>query len=108
MVLLYPSMPAAQTPAPDRRTEIARTIERRIEARQPFDLSADTITIEGDVVRLKGHVRIVLGPDMFVRTDEATFDRAARRVQLIGNVWVSRGASPGAALPRPAPGPEYR
>ena len=81
-------------------------IERRLEGRQPLDLSADAITLEGDVLHLKGSVRIVMGPDTFVRADEATFDRAAKRVRLIGNVWASLG--PSSSAPRPKPRVDYR
>ena len=108
VALLAPPTAMAQTPAADRRAELARVIERRIEARQPLDVSADAITIEGDVLRLKGNVRIVIGPDTFVRTEEAAFDRAAKRVQLIGNVWASLGPSAGIALRNRNPRVEYR
>jgi len=96
-----PPAPAAPAAAPDRRTEIARLIERRLETAQPLDLEADTITLEGDVLHLKGSVRIVLGTDSFVRADQAKFDRAAMRVQLIGNAWASLGFASGVTLPRP-------
>jgi len=108
VALLAPAAPMAQTSAADRRAELVRAIERRIEARQPLDVSADAITIEGDVLRLKGNVRIVIGPDTFVRTEEAAFDRAAKRVQLIGNVWASLGPSAGIALRNRNPRVEYR
>ena len=107
VALLAPPTAMAQTPAADRRAELARVIERRIEARQPLDVSADAITIEGDILRLKGNVRIALGPDTFVRTEEAAFDRAAKRVQLI-DAWASLGPSAGIALRNRNPRVEYR
>ena len=34
-------------------------VERRLRMQQPLDLSADSITFDGKLLHLKGHVRVV-------------------------------------------------
>jgi hypothetical protein len=88
-----------QTPDQNRRAQLASAVERRLEAQQPLDLSADSITLTGGSLRLKGHAHIVWLPDTSIVVEEVTIDGS--RVQLIGDINASLGRSSGVPLPSP-------
>jgi lipopolysaccharide assembly outer membrane protein LptD (OstA) len=90
-----PTAMIAQTTERDQRARTTAFIERRLAAQQPVELAADTITLIGDVLRLKGHVKLVCGSDTFITAEEVTIDRSRNRVELIGNVHASWGRSSG-------------
>jgi hypothetical protein len=93
----------AQTPNP--RAQFATAIERRLQAQQEMDLGADSITLTGTLLHLKGHARIIWLPDTVIRAEEIKID--AGTVELIGNVNASLGSSSGVPLPTP-PKIQYR
>jgi lipopolysaccharide assembly outer membrane protein LptD (OstA) len=68
-----------------RREDIAAVIQARVNSQQPVKLSAERITLAGDVLTLAGRVRIRFD-DTFIVTDEARFNQEAKRVELIGSV----------------------
>jgi len=94
----------AQGTEQNRRAPIGALVERRLQLQQSLDLSADSITFDGKLLHLKGHVRIVWLPDTIIRVEEVTIDDA--KVELIGNVNASFGSSSG--VPFPLPRVEYR
>jgi hypothetical protein len=95
----------AQTTEPDRRAQFATAIERRLQGQQEMDLGADSITLTGTLLHLKGHARIIWLPDTVIRAEEIKID--AGTVELIGNVNASLGSSSGVPLPTP-PKIQYR
>lgn len=83
--------------SPPNRSQIAAAIERRLDARQPVELSADSIALTGKVLHLKGHARAVWLPDTVIQAEEITIDDG--RVELVGNVNATLGSSSGVPLP---------
>ena len=81
------------------RARIEAVITRSLQASRPVGLSADTITLTGDVLHLNGRVRIVIRPDTLIQADDTTLDRGNRTVELKGNVRASLGPSSGVQLP---------
>ena len=103
-LLLAPIL-TAQTREQDRRAQIATVIERRLRTQQPIDLAADSITVTGTLLHLKGHARIVWLPDTVIRAEEVKID--AGKVELVGDLNATLGSSSGAGLP-PPPKIDYR
>jgi len=95
-LLLAPIL-TAQTREQDRRAQIATVIERRLRTQQPIDLAADSITVTGTLLHLKGHARVVWLPDTVILAEEVKID--AGTVELIGNVNASLGRSSGVPVP---------
>ena len=95
-ILLAPIL-TAQGPEQDRRAQIAAAIERRLQAQQAMDLGADSITLTGKLLHLKGHARVVWLPDTVILAEEVKID--AGTVELIGNVNASLGRSSGVPVP---------
>ena len=91
---------AAQT-EPDARARVEGVVAGSQQAWRPIRLSADTITLTGDVLRLNGTVRIVIRPDTLTQADEVALDRGNRTADLIGKVRASLGPSAGVPLARP-------
>jgi hypothetical protein len=83
------------------RARITAVIERGLQSNQRVRLAADRITLTGVVLRLIGKVRITLGTDTLIQADEATLDRGAHTVELVGNVRASLGPSVLPPFPRP-------
>jgi hypothetical protein len=96
----------AQSPQGGGRTQATAVIEQRLKAQQPVKLSADSITLNGTVLELKGHVRIVLLPDTLIRAEEARVNGST--VELIGDVNAVFGPSSGVPHPFPPPRIEFR
>jgi hypothetical protein len=105
MVILLVTGVVAQSPGSNRRAEIAAAVERRLQSQQPVELSADSITLTGKLLSLKGHVRVVWLPDTVIRAEEVRISEGT--VELIGDVNASFGRSSGVPLPRP-PQIEFR
>jgi hypothetical protein len=102
---LVAPMLIAQTTEPERRAQFATAIERRLQAQQEIDLGADSITLTGRLLHLKGHARVIWLPDTVIRAEEIKIDGGS--VELIGNVNASLGRSSGVPLP-PIPKVDYR
>ena len=75
----------AQSGREETKLCLAALIQARVESRQPVRLSARTITLTGDTLRLSGRARIWFD-DVSILADEAAFDRTAKRIDLDGNV----------------------
>ena len=80
------------------RRDIEAIIESRLKSQEPISVSAETITVTGDVLSLKGKVALRFGGDTIVRADEAEVNPTTHAVQLLGNVRATLGRSA-----RPAP-----
>jgi hypothetical protein len=83
-------LPLAAQTEQERRGEISGLIEVRLRSSLPVELTADTITVIGDVLRLKGQVKFAFD-DTWISAEEATLNRAANKVTLIGNVAAHLG-----------------
>ena len=99
------SIVTAQTTEQDRRTQITRAIEHRLQAQQSIDVAADSITLTGRLLHLQGHARIVWLPDTVIRVEEIKIN--ADVVALVGDLNASFGSSSGLGL-RPRPKIDYR
>jgi hypothetical protein len=78
-------------------------IQQRLDRHRPMRVSADTLTLVGDELRLAGHVRIWFD-DMALFTDQAVVHRDTHRVEWSGNTRINlpRDAQP------PTPRIEFR
>jgi len=78
-------------------TSVMRT---RIESQRPMQLSAETITLTGDTLRLTGRAWVRFN-DTSIQAEEVVLNQATKRIDLAGNVNASFGsASPCARPPR--------
>jgi lipopolysaccharide assembly outer membrane protein LptD (OstA) len=75
----------AQDTAAQLRAGFEARIEQRLRSNVAMRLAADSITLTGETLSLSGNVRIRF-ERIIVIADQATIDRAARRVTLGGNV----------------------
>src|SRR5215204_5134076 len=82
--LLSVPLVARQTTEQQVRARFVALIEARLKSGQQVEIRAETITLTGDVLRLKGHAWIWFDDTSFM-AEEATINRATQRVQLFGN-----------------------
>jgi lipopolysaccharide assembly outer membrane protein LptD (OstA) len=98
--VLAVSYATAQGSRQEMNSCLAEMVQRRIQSQQPVQLSAETITLAGDTLRLSGRAWIRFN-DTSIRSDEAVFNQATKRLELVGSVNTFLGsASDCAAVPR--------
>jgi len=78
-------------------------IRARIESQQPVQLSAETITLTGDTLRLAGRALIRFS-DTSVRAEEIVVNPVTKRIDLLGTVNAFLGSD----VAPPAPRIEFR
>lgn len=94
---------AAQTEG-ERRAETAALVEARLRASLPLELSADTITLTGNVVRLVGHARVTFD-DTWISAEEMSLNQMTGQVAITGNLFVHLGR---ALTPKDLPRIQFR
>ena len=77
---------------------LAEMVQRRIQSQQPVQLSAETITLTGDTLRLSGRAWIRFN-DTSIRADEAVINQATKRLELAGSVNTFLGSASDCAAP---------
>lgn len=101
-MLMLTAAPQAQVSPSEVHDRTAALIQQRLDRHRPMRVSADTMTLVGDELRLAGHVRIWFD-DMALFTDEAVVHRDTNQVEWSGNTRIN--------LPRdaqPVPRMEFR
>ena len=101
-MLMLTAAPQAQFSASGMHDRTAALIRQRLDRQRPMRVSADTMTLVGDELRLSGHVRIWFD-DMALFTEEAIVHRDTNEVEWSGNTRIN--------LPRdaqPVPRMEFR
>jgi hypothetical protein len=66
-------------------TRLSAMIEARMESQKPVRLSADSITLTGDTLRLLGHAR-VSWDDTLIRAEEIALNQTSKHVDFVGDV----------------------
>jgi len=116
IALLATSSATAQKDRSEMNARLAELIRARIESRQPVRLSAETVTLTGDTLRLAGRALIQFkdtgrlnapdNPDAWtsIRAEEIVVNQVTKRIDLVGTVqaFLASDAAP------PAPRIEFR
>lgn len=84
--------------AQDRRACFATLIQARIESRQPIRLSAETVTLTGDTLRLTGRAWVRFN-DTSIRAEEVVLHQTTKRIDLVGNVNAFLGSGSNCGRP---------
>jgi len=87
-MLMLTAVPRAQFSAGEVHERTAALIQQRLDRQRPMRVSADTITVAGDELRLSGHVRLWFD-DMALFTDEAIVHRDRNEVEWSGNTRIN-------------------
>ena len=98
IALLAISSATAQNDRSEGKARLTALIQARIEAQQPVRLSAETITLTGDTLRLAGRAMIRFN-DTSIRAEEIVVNQVTKRIDLNGNVTAFLGS--GVASPVP-------
>jgi lipopolysaccharide assembly outer membrane protein LptD (OstA) len=98
IALLASSSATAQKNSSEMNAQLTALIRARIESQQPMRLSAETITLTGDTLRLAGRALIRFN-DTSIRAEEIVINPVMKRVDLLGNVNAFLGSD--VALPVP-------
>ncbi len=107
IVLLAISSVTAQKDRSEMNARLTTLIRARIESQQPVQLSAETIALTGDTLRLAGRARIRFN-DTSIRAEEIVVNPVTKRIDLLGTVNAFLGSDVVSDFVPPAPRIEFR
>ena len=87
------TMPAAsaQDSADAQHSCLKMWIRARLSAQQPVRLSAETVTLTGDTLRMAGRATVRFD-DTTIRFEEIVLNQSSKRIEFLGNGTVFHGA----------------
>ena len=98
IALLAISSATAQNDRLEGKARLTALIQARIESQQPVRLSAETITLTGETLRLAGRPMIRFN-DSSIRAEEIVVNPVTKRIDLIGNVNAFLGSDVAPRVP---------
>ena len=109
LALVAPSSAIAQRDRSEMNAQLVALLRARIESQQPMQLSADTITLTGDTLRLAGRAWIRFNEaaaaasplgGASIRAEEIVVNPVTKKIELSGKVDAFLGSDVAPAAPR--------